>query len=159
MPSQEYRDIIELIKARPEPTNISVQEKRARMEESLAILPFAENVATESFNIRDIPAEWVTPPEVEKGATIHYLHDGGYWIGSINTHRSMVSFLAIAAKAKVLLIDYRLAPENPLSSCGGGFCIYVSLDACSRDFFPEHNYRRGFCRWGAYSGNSCAVEG
>jgi monoterpene epsilon-lactone hydrolase len=41
------------------------------------------------------------------------LHGGGYATGSINTHREMVSRLSRAARARVLLIDYRLAPENP----------------------------------------------
>jgi acetyl esterase/lipase len=42
-----------------------------------------------------------------------YFHGGGYVMGSINTHRAMVARLARAARARALLIDYRLAPENP----------------------------------------------
>ena len=34
-------------------------------------------------------------------------------MGSINTHREMVSHISRAAKARVLIIDYRLAPEHP----------------------------------------------
>jgi acetyl esterase/lipase len=37
----------------------------------------------------------------------------GYVIGSINTHRDLASRLSLAAAARVLLIDYRLAPEHP----------------------------------------------
>jgi acetyl esterase/lipase len=44
---------------------------------------------------------------------IYYLHGGGYVLGSINTHREMVSRLSRAASARVLILDYRLAPENP----------------------------------------------
>lgn len=58
-------------------------------------------------------AEWVIPAETENDAVILYLHGGGYCIGSITSHRSMVSFRAKNAKAKTFMIDYRLAPENP----------------------------------------------
>jgi acetyl esterase/lipase len=44
---------------------------------------------------------------------ILYLHGGGYMLGSIHTHRELVSRLSRAAGARGLLIDYRLAPEHP----------------------------------------------
>lgn len=34
-------------------------------------------------------------------------------MGSINTHREMVSHISRAAEARVFIIDYRLAPEHP----------------------------------------------
>ena len=34
-------------------------------------------------------------------------------MGSINTHRELISRLSRAARARALAIDYRLAPENP----------------------------------------------
>ena len=42
-----------------------------------------------------------------------YLHGGGYCIGSIATHRNLVSRLALAFGGRVLNLDYRLAPEHP----------------------------------------------
>jgi monoterpene epsilon-lactone hydrolase len=42
-----------------------------------------------------------------------YLHGGGYAIGSIETHRRLAYDLSAASGARVLLIDYRLAPEHP----------------------------------------------
>jgi acetyl esterase/lipase len=42
-----------------------------------------------------------------------YLHGGGYAIGSIVTHRGLAGRLSQAAAARVLLVDYRLAPEHP----------------------------------------------
>jgi acetyl esterase/lipase len=60
-----------------------------------------------------VPAEWVTTDESVEERVIYYLHGGGYVACSINTHREMVSRLARAAKARGLLIDYRLAPGHP----------------------------------------------
>ena len=42
-----------------------------------------------------------------------YLHGGGYVLGSIDTHRELAAQIARVADARVLVIDYRLAPEGP----------------------------------------------
>jgi len=44
---------------------------------------------------------------------ILYLHGGGYIMGSINTHRELIARLSKAAQARILALDYRLAPEHP----------------------------------------------
>ena len=48
-----------------------------------------------------------------RSRAIVYLHGGGYVIGSINSYRDMCERLSRAAKAAVLAVDYRLAPEHP----------------------------------------------
>lgn len=60
-----------------------------------------------------VPAEWVTAVGIEPEGVILYLHGGGYVIGSIATHRGLAERLSHAADARVLVIDYRLAPEHP----------------------------------------------
>lgn len=75
-------------------------------------MPVAENVSCEPLSVGNIPAEWIVPDDAPDRSVLFYLHGGGYCIGSINTHRGMVSHIAVAAKTKTLLIDYRLAPEN-----------------------------------------------
>lgn len=42
-----------------------------------------------------------------------YLHGGGYVLGSIDTHRELAAQIAHRANARVLIIEYRLAPEAP----------------------------------------------
>lgn len=42
-----------------------------------------------------------------------YLHGGGYVLGSIDTHRELAAQIAHRANARVLIIEYRLAPEGP----------------------------------------------
>lgn len=52
-------------------------------------------------------------PGPEEPATILYLHGGGYMTGSAFGYRPMTGCLADAARAGVLVPDYRLAPEYP----------------------------------------------
>ena len=54
------------------------------------------------------PSGW-TPD----GATLVYLHGGGYCVCSSKTHRALAAQLAIESGMRTLLPDYRLAPEHP----------------------------------------------
>jgi len=58
-------------------------------------------------------AEWVRGPGVESGRVVLYLHGGGFVMGSPATHRELVALLSVAGDARMLALDYRLAPEHP----------------------------------------------
>lgn len=61
-----------------------------------------------------LKAEWLLPTDVaDNSPVILYLHGGGYISGSIVSHRDLASRLALAAEARCLILDYRLAPEAP----------------------------------------------
>jgi epsilon-lactone hydrolase len=59
-----------------------------------------------------VPAAWIVPSGLEPKRIVLYLHGGGYNAGSITSHLPLTSNIALAAKARVLAIDYRLAPER-----------------------------------------------
>jgi acetyl esterase/lipase len=59
-----------------------------------------------------VPADRIALPGVATSRLILYLHGGGYSVGSARSHRSLGKRLAAAARARVLLPDYRLAPEH-----------------------------------------------
>lgn len=67
----------------------------------------------EAVDANGVPADWILTPNSAQDRVILYLHGGGFVMGSRETYRRMASELAEAAAAKVLLIDYRLAPEHP----------------------------------------------
>ena len=112
MASEQLQAVLEMLRSRPVETGLSIEEQRAAFEAGPRF-PLAEDVRCEKVNAAGVPAEWVTTPEVNEERVIYYLHGGGYVLGSINTHREMISRLSQAAGAKALAIDYRLAPENP----------------------------------------------
>ncbi|MEK7830658.1 MAG: alpha/beta hydrolase [Acidobacteriota bacterium] len=57
-----------------------------------------------------VHGEWVESGKSER--TVYYLHGGGYVACSPKTHRGFTASLSLAADARVLALDYRLAPEN-----------------------------------------------
>jgi acetyl esterase/lipase len=113
MPSNEYKAILELLDSMPDHSGMTFQERRADFEQQVSLLTNAEDVSCEPVSAGKIPAEWIVPEGAPGQDVLFYLHGGGYCIGSIITHRSMVSHIAAAANTRALLIDYRLAPENP----------------------------------------------
>lgn len=55
-------------------------------------------------------AEWLSVARPER--TILYFHGGGYFFGGLRTHRPACALLARYASARVLSVDYRMAPEH-----------------------------------------------
>jgi len=111
MASPELQQAIEAMKAlvgRPVETP---QEMRAVFEE-LATAPAAD-IKCESVNAGGVDAEWVCAPNAANDRFVLYLHGGGYVIGSVKTHRDMIARISRAAQARVLALNYRLAPEAP----------------------------------------------
>ena len=60
-----------------------------------------------------LEAEWLRPRAAHPTRVLLYLHGGGYVLGSLNTHRSLVGSLAQRCGLNVLTINYRKAPDHP----------------------------------------------
>jgi epsilon-lactone hydrolase len=60
-----------------------------------------------------VPAHWITLPGAAAGRVLLYLHGGGYQLGSVRSHGELAARLGRASGRRVLLPEYRLAPEHP----------------------------------------------
>lgn len=60
-----------------------------------------------------VPCEWVSAPGVDPHRVLFYLHGGGFSLHIPALHRRLVADLSARLNARVLLVDYRLAPEYP----------------------------------------------
>ena len=89
----------------------SLEERRAILQ-SFAQPP-PEGTSVTRVAAGGVPAEWVVAPEADEDRVILYLHGGGYSLGSLDSHRRLVAQLSTEAKARMLNVDYRLAPEHP----------------------------------------------
>jgi len=112
-PSQELNTVLEMIRNRSAETRKTTDDNRLSYERIMATLPMDDDIETERVGVNGVPAEWISAPESEDDRVVLYLHGGGYLFGSVRTHRVMLAHLARAAKARVLALDYRLAPEIP----------------------------------------------
>lgn len=60
-----------------------------------------------------VSAEWSVAAGVDEAKVVLYVHGGGYVMGSAGSHRDVTGRLSKAAGARVLSLNYRLAPEHP----------------------------------------------
>lgn len=79
-------------------------------------MPRHPTVTTQEVNIDGILADWVITPDASENKVIIYLHGGGFIMGARQSYRRVAADLAEASQSKVLLLEYRLAPEFPYPS-------------------------------------------
>ena len=91
----------------------SVEAQREFMESANALLGLLADTQIAKISVSGITAEWVNAPGAQPERVLLYLHGGGYYMGSCNTHRDLAARLSQVTGARVLLLDYRLAPEHP----------------------------------------------
>lgn len=75
--------------------------------------PADDSVAITSEQIEGVTCYWFAPENFDENNIIIYLHGGSYVLGSIQSHKPMVSHFASALSTRVLFIEYALAPEKP----------------------------------------------
>lgn len=66
-----------------------------------------------AINAGGVASEFVATPASRPDRHVLFLHGGGYVTGSPALYRHFTWRIATAARARVLAIDYRLAPEHP----------------------------------------------
>ena len=98
--------------------NTSVTAWREYCENGAAKARLPVGVEAVTVKIDGLPeglsAEWLQPTgAVVKDAVIFFTHGGGYISGSCADHRALVGKLVAASGLRLLLFEYRLAPEHP----------------------------------------------
>ena len=112
MASPELQAIVELLRSQPV-IDADFVARRSTMEVATSAWPVPDGTQVEAVTAGGVPCEWVTAPGAAADRLILYLHGGAYTTGSLVTHRRHVAQLSAAAGARVLNVDYRLAPEHP----------------------------------------------
>ena len=117
MPSFQHLLLKQLLTAAAAPLarrKPSVGAMRLVMEAGalFQFMPWKVNMESLRLDNR-LEAEWLRPRDAHPTRVLLYLHGGGYVLGSLNTHRSLVGSLAQRCGLNVLTINYRKAPDHP----------------------------------------------
>ena len=91
----------------------TVEEARANFEAMASQAPVPPGVKVEQVASDGVRGEWITSPGVSGEQVILHLHGGAYILGSCRTERDLAARLGAASDARVLSLEYRLAPEHP----------------------------------------------
>ncbi|CAB4683326.1 unannotated protein [freshwater metagenome] len=130
MASKEFHAMQEAMAARPvPPPPADIAEQRSRIDEAMAQLPLAEGTVAEPFVRSGVPGIECRPVDVADDAPIVlYFHGGGFRIASALAYRSYGSHLAAVLGARVMLVEYRLAPEHKFpKAVDDCFAVWESL--------------------------------
>jgi acetyl esterase/lipase len=99
------------IKRRPHPTVAAARWSIRAAARWVPSPPAGTDVR--AVNAGGIPGEFVATAASRLDRHVLFLHGGGYVTGSPALYRHFTWRIATAARARVLAIDYRLAPEHP----------------------------------------------
>jgi len=130
MASKEFHALQEAMAARPvPPPPADIAEQRSRIDEAMAQMPLAEGTVSEPFVRSGVAGIECRPVELADNAPILlYFHGGGFRIASALAYRSYGSHLAAVLGARVLLVEYRLAPEHKFpKAVDDCFTVWESL--------------------------------
>jgi monoterpene epsilon-lactone hydrolase len=113
--SPQLEEVIRIVRTWVEnaQTRGTIEGLRTAYEELASHFGLAADIETERVAVGDVAAEWIAAPGVADDRVLLFLHGGGYIMGSMGTHRDMISRLSRAARIRACGLEYRLAPENP----------------------------------------------
>lgn len=114
-------------------------EGRALIDKAAMILNdgLPEMAAVEDHDVGGMRVRVYTPHGFVPGTWLYYIHGGGWFACSVDTHDRMLRMLADLTGARVFSPDYRHAPEHPypapLDDCAKG--LEWAMDQCPGEKF------------------------
>jgi len=95
------------------PAGSSVNEQRRQLRELLSAQPLPADVTVTAAALGGVPTAEITVDGIEPRHVVLYFHGGVYVVGDAFLAADLASQVARRTHAKVISVDYRLAPEHP----------------------------------------------
>ncbi len=95
------------------PANSSVDEQRALLRELLSAQPLPADVNVAEGVLGGVRTAEITVDGIEPRHIVMYFHGGVYVLGDAFLAADLASQVGRRTSAKVISVDYRLAPEHP----------------------------------------------
>jgi acetyl esterase/lipase len=95
------------------PAGSDVNEQRRLLKELLSAQPLPPDVTVTAAALGGVPTAEITVAGVEARHVVLYFHGGVYVMGDAALAAGLASEVGRRTQAKVISVDYRLAPEHP----------------------------------------------
>jgi acetyl esterase/lipase len=95
------------------PADIDVNEQRRLLRELTSSQPLPADVTVTAAALGGVPTAEITIDGIEPGHVVLYFHSGVYVLGDAFQAANLASQVGRLTRAKVISVDYRLAPEHP----------------------------------------------
>ena len=87
--------------------------ERWLLKQGMARVRVDADVTREAVSADGVRCEWIIPQNNRIDQVLIYLHGGGFVLGLTPPHLQMAAYLAHKMGLRVLMVDYRLAPDHP----------------------------------------------
>ncbi|UQS24787.1 alpha/beta hydrolase [Amycolatopsis thermalba] len=104
------RTLLAHLVSEPEAT---MDDYRRLYDEVLANFELPGDAEVEEVDAGGAAAIWVSAPGTARDQVVVLVHGGGWCMGNAKGYREFGYRISASADARVLVVDYRLAPENP----------------------------------------------
>jgi acetyl esterase/lipase len=112
--STEQRETVEaILRQSAFPVGSSVNEQRRLLREAVSAVPLPADVTVTAAALGDVRTAEITVDGIEPRHVVLYFHGGVYVIGDAFLAADLASQVGRRTQAKVISVDYRLAPEHP----------------------------------------------
>src|SRR6188472_1564749 len=95
------------------PVGSDVNEQRRLLRELLSAQPLPADVTVTAAALGGVPTAEITVDGIEPRNIVLYFHGGVYVMGDAFLAADLASQVGRRTRAKVISVDYRLAPEHP----------------------------------------------
>jgi epsilon-lactone hydrolase len=112
--SNEQRETLDaILRQSAFPVGSTVEEQRRHLRELVSAQPLPSEVNVIAAALGGVPTAEITVDGVEPRHVVLYFHGGVYVIGDAFLAAELASQVGRRTQAKVISVDYRLAPEHP----------------------------------------------
>jgi epsilon-lactone hydrolase len=112
--STEQRENLEaVLRQSAFPAGIDVSEQRRLLGELTSAQPLPADVTVTAAALGGVPTAEITIDGIEPRHVVLYFHGGVYVLGDAFQAADLASQVGRRTRAKVISVDYRLAPEHP----------------------------------------------
>ena len=112
--STEQRETIDaILRQSAFPAGSDANEQRRLLREALSAQPLPAEVTVNAGALGGIPTAEITVDGIDPRHVVLYFHGGVYVIGDAFLAADLASQVGRRTDAKVISVDYRLAPEHP----------------------------------------------
>jgi epsilon-lactone hydrolase len=112
--STEQRENLEaILRQSAFPADADVKEQRRLLKELISAQPLPAGVTVTAGALGGVPTAEITIDGIERRHVVLYFHAGVYVLGDAFQSAGLASEVGRRTRAKVISVDYRLAPEDP----------------------------------------------
>jgi epsilon-lactone hydrolase len=112
--STEQRENLEaILRQSAFPADMDLNEQRRQLRELVSAQPLPADVTVTAAALGAVPTAEITVDGIDPRHVVLYFHGGVYVLGDAFQAAGLASQVGRRTRAKVISVDYRLAPEHP----------------------------------------------